>query len=225
MRAGIPYVVAPSAEDNLALVEGAQFEVVGPPSPEAMRARDDLVVRNRPLCVSTIQSFFGWIVGTIHYEDCLQECSFGLMKASRRFDPSRGYAFSTYATWWIRHSVTDYLNATGLTSRKPDVCRGAIRLDAMDVADSSEIVAIDGDEAEVDGYLELESHLARLRVAMDRLPPRSRFILRGRFGIGGERGTLQEIGEQIGVTKERIRQIERQSIKALKKTFEGVSIR
>lgn len=80
------------------------------------RAKDELVERNLRLVIPTAKTFRGQ---GLAFEDLIQEGNVGLIKAAERFDPERGYRFSTYATWWIHQSVSRAVACKGATIRIP----------------------------------------------------------------------------------------------------------
>ena len=142
-----------------------------------------------------------------------------LIKCVDGFDPARGYAFSTYAVWSLIHFTKDFFNsnkaqrATGLPWSD---------LDARPVSDpTGEKVRIEEfpDTRAGDASDEIDSRAAPQRLAAlmaTTLAPRDRMVLGMRFGIDGKEYTLEAIGKALGVTKERIRQIETRAIERLK---------
>ena len=232
---------------------------------DARRAADELIECNLRLVVSIAKKYQN---RGLALPDLIQEGNAGLMKAVDRFDYRRGYKFSTYATWWIRQSISRAIADTAHTIRVPvhmvevvtrvkrtswllkrelgrepttDELAARLRLplakikkalDAM--AAGAEPVSLEaplGDDGNLslgdliedeDGVRPLDAALGSdLRAAMTRvlesLTPREERVLRMRFGIGIESDhTLDEVGRQFSVTRERIRQIEAKALRKLK---------
>jgi RNA polymerase primary sigma factor len=194
--------------------------------------------------------------------DLVQEGSIGLLKAIRRFDWRRGYRFSTYATWWIRQTVTRAIANDARLIRLPvHVCEamrvftrttGKMRQEfgrepaCEEVADRLEWpvgkvyryaayvedpVSLGGGNIEEGtedvldfahaGDLLDELHRRELSSCVESvlrsLTPREAEVIRARFGIGADdEQTLEQIGTEFGVTRERIRQIEAKALKGLR---------
>jgi RNA polymerase primary sigma factor len=220
-----------------------------------------MVVSNLRLVGSVAQKY-EWR-SPMSISDLIQEGTFGLYKAAEKFDWRKGYKFSTYATWWVRQTITRAIADHGRTIRLPVyIVEGvnSLRLALRDLtaelerepsidelaercslkpekvleimAASDVITSLDyefesddgskvalketllgGDENDLVNEVIRRINRNLVDSMLDNLPPHEREVLRLRFGLDdGQPRTLEEVGKQYGVTRERIRQIEAKAL-------------
>jgi RNA polymerase sigma factor (sigma-70 family) len=206
-----------ASAETLARVREAMAETRA----EAMRLRGVMTRANLGLVVYVAKSYNhrGVPLG-----DLIQEGNIALMHAVERFDPDRGFRLSTYATAWLRRSMQRTVRSLSRTVRLPESARGAksrsvpidepigpARISLTDILIEPEALAPDDVAAREQIRARARDHLGDLR-------SKEAYVIRRRFGIGEhDPMTLREIGEELGITRERVRQIEKAALDKLRR--------
>ena len=198
--------------------------------PEGERAKDKLVTANLRFVVSVAKQYQHQ---GLTLTDLIDEGNIGLIKAAQKFDETRGFKFISYAVWWIRQSILQAiaeqsrivrlpLNQVGSLNKSLMADGHHVSIDApfQDGEDNCMLdVMASGDDSRTDRQVDHESMAQELNTVLQKvLKDREITIIRECFGIGCHEKGLEEIGDRLGLTRERVRQIREKSIAKLRES-------
>lgn len=244
------------------LTKEEEVELAKAAAKGSQAAKEKLINHNLRLVVSIAKRYMGHGLPLL---DLIQEGNLGLMKAVERYDVSKGFKFSTYATYWIKQAISrgladqarniripvhmitfmseirkfehDFQQAYNRKPKEAEVA-AALKVDIKKVKEayswmndttSLDIVVGDDEDVTIESFVEDESaptaftsiedadRNAAIQNILNTLSEREKVIIMRRFGIGFSRAeTLDEIGKDFGLSKERIRQIEATALRKLR---------
>lgn len=160
---------------------------------------------------------------TNYYQDLMQEGNIGLMEAAKRYDPSTGVRFESYASWWVRKYVREYIIRYGQTVSLPFTNKDIFDhitedVDAVCYEEDDDVITFAdciADDTDTDAEQAHQQQLNRLHHAIQCLPPREQTIIRQIYGIDCQAVPMKEVARRMGLSYDRVKKIHTKCVKFL----------
>lgn len=181
-----------------------------------IEAKNDLIISNLKFVFNIAKMYKG---KGASIDDLISEGNLGLVKAIDKFDTSKDVRFLSYAIWWIRHSMSEYVE------KKSSISNNEMSLDGNDKSvgdnlydeyndDSDDVINNIEDVKEEEKYDDFQQR--RINKIILKLDERSKFIIKSYFGFGKKSMSLEEIGKELCLSRERVRKIKEKSLRIIR---------